>query len=340
MFLFMEINGVSMKAIVASLRKFAPHHSMITNASDRNPAFERDREPLPEGKRASIFWTREDGQMSLQSFRPESDLHFQPHTYSEYTLAICLEGEMAKSQLGQTEVIGPGESIIGNHGVEHSSSYRAVNGKRCEAVVLSVDRRVLEALTSEFKLPTVDDATGPAFMGKVGHAGLHDCARAIAEELRLGLPGHKLVVETMGTRLLVEAMRAWPRANIEQLPADLSPRLPRRDFVRAHEFMRWCRKDSFRLQRLCQFLGSSEERLNRLFLSSTRHTPANFYNRMLLERAQEMLGEPQYSIKEIAFQLGFKTSSHFIAAFRREFATTPQEFRKCGDSMKLVLQFR
>lgn len=317
-----------------------PNQLMLTSTILTNPAEARASEPACEGKRASIFWTREDGQLSLQSFRPETDLHFQPHTYSEYTLAVCLEGELAKSQLGQTEVIGRGESIIGNHGVEHSSSYRSSNGRRCEAVVLSVDRRVLESLAQEFKLPAVNEASGPAFMGKVGHAGLYDCARAIADELRQGLPGHKLMVETMGTRLLVEAMRAWPRANIEQLPADLSPRLPRRDFVRAHEFMRWCRKDSFRLQRLCQFLGSSEERLNRLFLSSTRHTPANFYNRMVLERARELLGEPAYSIKEVAFQLGFKTCSHFIAAFRREFATTPQEYRKHGESMKLVLQFR
>ena len=123
-----------------------PSPYMMNTINDQNPSCERDREALPEGKRTSIFWTREDGQMSLQSFRPESDLHFQPHTYSEYTLAICLEGEMAKSQLGQTEVIGPGESIIGNHGVEHSSSYRAAHGRRCEAVVLLVDRRVIEAI--------------------------------------------------------------------------------------------------------------------------------------------------------------------------------------------------
>jgi transcriptional regulator GlxA family with amidase domain len=103
--------------------------------------------------------------------------------------------------------------------------------------------------------------------------------------------------------------------------------------------MRWCRKDKFRLQHLCQHLGSSEERLNRLFLASTRQTPASFYNRMLLERAQQLLRKPECSIKEIGFDLGFKTCSHFIAAFRREFATTPQEFRKHSDSVKLALQF-
>jgi AraC-like DNA-binding protein len=312
---------------------------MLTNSLASSLAVARDTGLAGANKPSSVFWTRQDGQISLQSFRPDCDLFLQPHTYSEYTIVICLEGEIAKSQLGQTQVIGRGETIIGNHGVEHTSGYWSRNGRQCEAVVMSVDRRMLESLTDEFKLPAADEATSPAFLSKVGNAGLYDCGQAIANELRLGLPGHKIVVEAMATRLLVEAVRAWPRVNIEKIQADLSPRLPRRDFVRAHEFMRWCRKDSFRLQLLCQFLGSSEERFNRLFLASTRHTPANFYNRMLLDRARDLLRDSRCSVKEIGFQLGFKTASHFIAAFRREFATTPQEFRKHGGSTDLMLQF-
>ena len=304
-----------------------------------NPVEDREEVLFVEPRPTSSFWTRQDGQMCIQSFRPEGDLFFPAHTYSEYTVVVCLEGELSKSQLGQNQVIGQGEAIVGNHGVEHTSNYWARNGKRCEAIVLSVDRRVLQALATEFRLPNVDEVSSPAFMGKVGELAVYECGRAIARELRLGLPGHKIVVETLATRLLVEAMRAWPRSSIEKIPADLSPRLPRRDFIRAHEFMRWCRKDKFRLQHLCQHLGSSEERLNRLFLASTRQTPASFYNRMLLDRARDLLGDPQYSVKEVGYQLGFKTCSHFIAAFRREFAATPQEFRKRGDSAKLMLQF-
>jgi len=52
-----------------------------------------------------------------------------------------------------------------------------------------------------------------------------------------------------------------------------------------------------------------------------------------------LLRDSRCSVKEIGFQLGFKTASHFIAAFRREFATTPQEFRKHGGSTDLMLQF-
>src|SRR5262245_15639646 len=104
------------------------------------PALEAEVAPVG----SSILWTRDDGQISVQSYRPESDLQLQPHTYSEYAVVYCLEGEITKSQLGLTEIVGRGEAIFSNQGVEHSSSYRSVNGKRCDAVVMSFDRRVLK----------------------------------------------------------------------------------------------------------------------------------------------------------------------------------------------------
>ena len=156
-----------------------------------------------DARSSSTFWTREDGQLCLQSFLAESDLFFQPHTYSEYTIVVCLEGEVTKAQFGETQVIGRGEAIIGNHGVKHTSGYWSREGKRCEAVVLSVERRVLETLVREFNLPDLTVATSPGFMGKAGNAVLHECARSISEELRRGLPGHQLVVETLATLSLI-----------------------------------------------------------------------------------------------------------------------------------------
>ena len=65
---------------------------------------------------------------------------------------------------------------------------------------------------------------------------------------------------------------------------------------------------------------------------------AEGYNPLCGDRCQVYIDMDGDAIKEIGFQLGFKTSSHFIAAFRREFATTPQEFRNRGDSTNAKLQ--
>ena len=152
---------------------------------------------------------------------------------------------------------------------------------------------------------------GPVFTGKFSSAILRDCAVDIARELRTRDIGHEIVVEGLATRILVETLRAWPRQQVERCALDLTPRLPRRDFIRAYEFMRWCRKDAFRLQYLCQFLGTSEERFTRLFHSATQSTPANFYNQLLMERSCELLRDAGVAVKTIGYELGFKTSSHF-----------------------------
>lgn len=47
-----------------------------------------------------------------------------------------------------------------------------------------------------------------------------------------------------------------------------------------------------------------------------------------MDLAKELLREQQLNVNEIAAQLGYSTSSHFIAAFKRKFKTTPKQYAK------------
>lgn len=284
----------------------------------------------------STFWTGRDGQMCVQYFRPEADVFYPTHVHSEYTLVVCLAGEVMVQQMGQEQTVGPGEALFGNYGVPHASGYRAQGGRPCEAVSISLDRRLMVSLTADFDTLSWQQDSSPAFLGKVQGSGLKDAADNIAQELKASRRGRTIMLESQAARLLIEGIRLWPHAGLASAEPDVTQRLPRREFIRAHEFMRWCRKENFRLQNLCRFLGSSEERFTRLFLASTHQTPASFYNRMLMERASELVAQPALSIKEIAFELGFKTSSHFIAAFRRVHSVSPQKYREqCGDQISM-----
>jgi AraC-like DNA-binding protein len=272
------------------------------------------------------FWTRPDGQLCLQHVRVAKNTLYRPHSHPEYGIVVCLKGEVAKTQLGTTHIIGPGEVLMSNSGIEHASSY-LLGTKGCEAVCLTVERRALVGLLPGFKLPSLNEAASPIFTGKIKNRVLLDCALDVVRELETRDLGHELVIEGLATRLLIETLRTWPRAEVGSGKVDLTPSLPRRDFVRAYDFMRWCKKDAFRLHHLCRFLGSSEERFTRLFLAATHSTPAHFYNQLLMERARELLCEGTVAVKEISSELGFKTSSHFIVAFRRQFGLPPQEYR-------------
>jgi AraC-like DNA-binding protein len=47
-----------------------------------------------------------------------------------------------------------------------------------------------------------------------------------------------------------------------------------------------------------------------------------------MELAKKLLQEQQLNVNEIASQLGYSTSSHFIAAFKRKYEITPKQFAK------------
>ncbi|MGO8696570.1 MAG: helix-turn-helix domain-containing protein [Limisphaerales bacterium] len=262
----------------------------------------------------------------MQYFRPGLDTFYQPHTHSEYNVVVCLSGAVMVKQMGETHVIGPGGVTMGNFGVEHSSAYLTC-GHLCEAVCLTVTSKTLAEFLADFRLPDAQGAVHPVFLGRMESKTLLDCALTMKRELQNQERGYKIMIQGLTSRMLVEALRAWPASQIAKCEVDMTPRLPRREFVRAYEFMRWCRKDVFCLQRVSSFIGSSEERFARLFQATTQATPAAFYNRLLLERGRDLLLETRQSVKEVGFQLGFKTPSHFVAAFRLQFGSSPQDFR-------------
>jgi AraC-like DNA-binding protein len=39
-----------------------------------------------------------------------------------------------------------------------------------------------------------------------------------------------------------------------------------------------------------------------------------------------MLDSQQYNVNEVGLKLGYSTSSHFIAAFKKKFGTTPKKY--------------
>lgn len=47
-----------------------------------------------------------------------------------------------------------------------------------------------------------------------------------------------------------------------------------------------------------------------------------------LEHSKKLLEENQLNVSEIALQVGYSNSSHFIAAFKKKFNTTPKQFTK------------
>jgi AraC family transcriptional regulator len=84
-----------------------------------------------------------------------------------------------------------------------------------------------------------------------------------------------------------------------------------------------------RLRELAALAGVSARHFERAFHQSMG-TSAHAYttNRRLLSARDLLINQPRLPIEHIALRLGFSSSSHFSAAFRRQTGLTPTDFRK------------
>jgi AraC family transcriptional activator of pyochelin receptor len=45
-----------------------------------------------------------------------------------------------------------------------------------------------------------------------------------------------------------------------------------------------------------------------------------------MEHARRLLETNQFNVNEVGTQVGYSTASHFIAAFKKKFGTTPKKY--------------
>lgn len=88
--------------------------------------------------------------------------------------------------------------------------------------------------------------------------------------------------------------------------------------------------DEVDLYQLASQLNLSYSWFRKTFKDFTGHSPAKYFQLLKLRRAQRMLSDTQLSIKEIAYSLGYKSTEHFFAIFKKHAGCTPTAYRNYG----------
>ena len=73
-------------------------------------------------------------------------------------------------------------------------------------------------------------------------------------------------------------------------------------------------------------IAMSRTQLFRKIKDWTNLTPHEFIQLCRLKKAAEILKDKSFNVTEVAFTVGFKTASHFIRSFKRQFGKTPKEY--------------
>jgi YesN/AraC family two-component response regulator len=83
---------------------------------------------------------------------------------------------------------------------------------------------------------------------------------------------------------------------------------------------------------LANHLNMSRFTLIRRFKSINNMTPNVYIQKIRLEKAKEMIKNKVASMSEIAFKVGFASSTYFTSSFKKEFGITPKDFLHLSES--------
>ncbi len=78
-------------------------------------------------------------------------------------------------------------------------------------------------------------------------------------------------------------------------------------------------------------LGVTIERLERAFKAEVGLLPAEYYKRLKLQRARDLLEHSAMSVREIGLASGYTSFSAFVRSFRNVYGNTPGQLRKVVD---------
>ena len=79
---------------------------------------------------------------------------------------------------------------------------------------------------------------------------------------------------------------------------------------------------------LAKILGIESSYFSRLFKSKIGMTPMEYLTRVRIEKAEQLLKFPPYSVKNVAKAVGFSDPLYFSKMFKKHTGMNPTEFSK------------
>ena len=91
--------------------------------------------------------------------------------------------------------------------------------------------------------------------------------------------------------------------------------------------------EGLEISRVAAALGVSIERLERAFRAEIGMLPAEYFKRMRLKHARDLLEHSRMSVREIGLASGYQSFSAFVRAFRNVYGKTPGQIRRVQGGM-------
>jgi YesN/AraC family two-component response regulator len=147
---------------------------------------------------------------------------------------------------------------------------------------------------------------------------IEDVFKKLVESWDAKLPGYEFMSKTLLQQLLIAIAQ-----NIKKENQNFSTSLKVEKIIQyMHEHMH----DKITLTKLSDLVQLSPTYLSRAFKEITGYTIIEFFNKMKMDKAKEMILEGNRKIKEVAGALGFTDEFYFSRIFKKTEGLSPSEF--------------
>ncbi|UUZ83271.1 AraC family transcriptional regulator [Paenibacillus sp. P26] len=157
-----------------------------------------------------------------------------------------------------------------------------------------------------------------AAQGLKNYYQIEDAFKRLVESWHAKLPGYEFLSRTLLQQLLFAIAQ-----NLKKEHHNYSTSLKVEKIIHyMHEHL----QDKITLTHLSDLVQLSPAYLSRTFKEITGYSPIEFFNKMKVDKAKEMILEGNWKIKEIAGALGFTDEFYFSRIFKQTEGLSPSEF--------------
>lgn len=184
----------------------------------------------------------------------------------------------------------------------------------------------------------------PSFLARIAHETVHpDRVELTLEIKRVDLLIHQiglalranLALDGIGSRFYADSMATALSAHLLRHYAtrkhhfrEHEDGLSQYKLRQAIEYIQTHLGENLSLTAIADELGMSQYYFCRLFKQSIGLPPHQYLIQQRIERAKQLLKQPELTVTAVALECGFTNQSHFAKHFRQRTGITPKQFRQ------------
>ncbi|MCM3149639.1 AraC family transcriptional regulator [Bacillus pumilus] len=252
--------------------------------------------------------------------------HIPLHWHDEFQFVFILEGEAEFHINEETICLKEGDGVFINSGCLHMA--KDANGTTCTYLCLNVSPHFITAneLFTTFVHPYMHASQTPyILLNRKDHWPNHiyQCIQTI----------QRLIDETPAyyeLELNIQLITMWKCLLQNGFQIKYDPRQHDKN-ERMKPMLNWIHQhyhEKVLLQDIARAGQLSRSECCRYFKDILKKTPLHYVNEYRVQQSLILLQETDFYITEIAYKVGFNSTSYFISMFKRIKNTTPLAYRK------------